>query len=91
MKNVENIMNKKVSLGNRSKRQDVCFSKACQNGKYGRECNSTCGHCQSEDHCHPTNGTCLNGCELGYHGILCHTRKHLIKFFCFLIFRLTSF
>nr|XP_022308872.1 uncharacterized protein LOC111114722 isoform X2 [Crassostrea virginica] len=45
----------------------------CQEGKYGQGCNSTCGHCKDEDHCYHTNGTCLNGCELAYHGFLCHT------------------
>ena len=48
---------------------------ACENGTYGYDCNNTCGHCTDKETCSHTNGTCLVGCDPGYVGELCKTRK----------------
>ena len=50
----------------------------CENGTYGQECNTTCGQCGGEEHCHHENGTCLNGCKPGYIGNLCKRGKETI-------------
>ena len=61
---------------------NVNYFLACENGYYGIECNSTCGHCSIQNDCFHENGTCFNGCELGYSGDLCQNgkvnTKHLI-------------
>ena len=58
----------------------VCFSafsllKVCENGKYGQGCTSFCGHCFNSSRCHHANGSCLTGCEPGYGGEYCKSRK----------------
>ena len=50
---------------------ELCILQACEDGYYGKECNSTCGHCFYQNDCFHENGTCLNGCKLGYSGELC--------------------
>ena len=47
----------------------------CSDGTYGKECQDICGYCADLDVCHHTNGSCPNGCEAGYKGRLCKTRK----------------
>ena len=54
---------------------NVNYFIACENGYYGIECNSTCGHCSFQNDCFHENGTCFNGCELGYSGDLCQNGK----------------
>nr|XP_022310810.1 secretory phospholipase A2 receptor-like isoform X2 [Crassostrea virginica] len=49
----------------------VCKKIKCSDGSYGKECQDTCGYCADQDVCHHTNGSCPNGCEAGYQGILC--------------------
>ena len=49
----------------------------CSNMTFGQDCNNTCGHCLNNDVCHHVNGTCLRGCNPGYHGDLCATRKKI--------------
>lgn len=44
----------------------------CNNGYYGSDCRSKCGHCLESKHCHHINGSCLNGCLHGYRGDLCN-------------------
>ena len=51
---------------------------ACNHGMYGNFCNNSCGYCHAEDTCYHVNGTCLLGCEPGYQGDLCKTRKKII-------------
>ena len=52
---------------------------ACDDGKYGLECNNSCGHCLDGDHCNKVNGTCIRGCSAGYNGsdILCKTGNYI--------------
>lgn len=59
------------------------FLEGCENGTYGHICQSTCGHCQHQDNCYHSNGTCLEGCSPGYQGYLCKTSKQLIRFHAF--------
>ena len=47
----------------------------CSDGTYGKKCQDMCGYCADLDVCHHTNGSCPNGCEAGYQGILCKARK----------------
>ena len=49
----------------------------CSNMTFGQDCNNTCGHCLNNDVCHHVNGTCLRGCNPGYHGDPCATRKKI--------------
>ena len=53
------------------------FLKACYSGKFGDDCNRTCGRCLQGNDCHNINGTCLSGCEPGYNGQLCDTRMYI--------------
>ena len=51
------------------------LSIGCETGKYGPQCQKTCGYCLDQSECFHTNGTCLTGCLAGYQGVLCATRK----------------
>lgn len=51
------------------------FFTVCNEGTYGSNCNYTCGQCHAKEDCHHVNGTCLLGCEPGYQGDLCKSRK----------------
>ena len=55
----------------------VFFLVGCSNMTFGQDCNNTCGHCLNNDVCHHVNGTCLRGCNPGYHGDLCAARKKI--------------
>lgn len=48
----------------------------CDRGTYGNVCNEPCGHCRDINQCSNFNGTCLNGCDAGFKGDLCKTRKY---------------
>ncbi|XP_062612485.1 uncharacterized protein LOC134274237 [Saccostrea cucullata] len=43
----------------------------CVDYKYGPSCAFDCGHCKDGKPCSKTNGTCFDGCEAGWTGILC--------------------
>ena len=43
----------------------------CEDGFFGSDCTSVCGHCLNANQCHLSNGTCLNGCSPGYIGTQC--------------------
>jgi len=51
------------------------FLIACGQRYYGAECQQECGHCHDLTQCVHTNGSCLTGCEVGYHGETCQTRE----------------
>lgn len=40
----------------------------CERGSYEVRCTEKCGHCLDGDKCSHINGTCLTGCDAGYHG-----------------------
>ena len=43
----------------------------CDGGMFGQHCNQSCGKCVNNEQCHHINGSCLNGCDSGYHGTYC--------------------
>ena len=43
----------------------------CDNGSFGQDCNERCGECLGKEQCHHVNGSCINGCKPGFHGIMC--------------------
>lgn len=56
----------------------IWFFKACDRGSYGTDCNQNCGRCRYVDDCFHVNGTCFSGCDVGYDGNLCKSRKYEI-------------
>ena len=40
-------------------------------GTFGDSCSNPCGFCFGKEHCHPLNGICMNGCDIGYKGQQC--------------------
>lgn len=50
----------------------------CEKGSFGIDCQNRCGHCLDHDQCYHTNGTCLTGCDVGYQGHLCTTRRYCL-------------
>lgn len=56
------------------------FFTACEVWTYGENCSKQCGHCFETEQCHHINGTCMNGCDSGFHGLLCTDGKHVLIF-----------
>ncbi|XP_065926867.1 receptor-type tyrosine-protein phosphatase alpha isoform X2 [Magallana gigas] len=48
-----------------------CYARECKNKTYGRNCDKPCGNCFNKAHCHPFNGTCMNGCDTGFRAPRC--------------------
>ena len=46
-------------------------STECDGHTFGQDCAEACGNCVNDEQCHHINGTCLNGCKLGYKGQQC--------------------
>lgn len=46
-------------------------------GMYGVNCVEKCGICKNNEICDIVNGMCLNGCVVGYNGIVCKDGKLL--------------
>ena len=61
----------------------VSFSPVCPTGKYGSSCSKSCNaNCKGpQNACHHIKGTCSYGCEDGYRGDMCDSRKSLGLFF----------
>lgn len=60
----------------------------CTGLMYGQNCNLSCGHCIMSEQCHHINGTCMSGCDIGYHGLHCtegKTSGQYFKYGCFLL------
>ena len=38
---------------------------------YGTNCSMSCGNCVGGEQCHHINGSCLNGCNLGWQPDMC--------------------
>lgn len=51
-----------------------CFV-ACPRGTFGQNCRKTCGNCLQNTTCNHENGTCPNGCNIGFKGQYCSTCK----------------
>lgn len=60
----------------------IFYGKACEEGMYGVNCSTPCGHCLDSDQCHHINGTCISGCDSGYQGIKCLKGDHLYTSIC---------
>lgn len=43
----------------------------CEMGKYGNNCEKSCGHCVNGTSCNSTTGHCLHGCDPGWQGPKC--------------------
>ena len=43
----------------------------CIDNRYGKTCNEKCGHCNNNDVCEKSNGSCPSGCFAGYQGTKC--------------------
>jgi hypothetical protein len=56
----------------------LCVS-ACESGKYGKNCESTCGHCANDEPCNHVDGSCPNGCKPGYINMPLCTEPELVK------------
>lgn len=54
---------------------------ACPGGLYGQYCSKSCGNCLQNTTCNHGNGTCLDGCDAGYKGKYCTTRRFDRVFF----------
>ena len=48
------------------------FLTECDGGKFGQNCDETCGKCVNGEHCDHVNGTCFNGCDRGFKGFNCN-------------------
>ena len=54
--------------------KSICFLNyitACDDGMYGANCSQNCGDCLGNEACHHINGSCLTGCDKGYHAQKC--------------------
>lgn len=49
-----------------------CYISVCDNGTFGTNCDSKCGHCSENVTCNSLNGRCYNGCALGHSGDFCN-------------------
>lgn len=47
----------------------------CDDGTYGTNCGSNCGHCYQGQSCDKKTGACLYGCGPGYDGMYCNKSK----------------
>lgn len=54
------------------------FNEGCDSGEYGENCSIPCGYCFESEQCNHINGTCMNGCDSGYQGVLCTESKAVI-------------
>lgn len=66
----------------------------CDDGTFGTNCSSTCGHCHKGQPCDKKTGACPKGCGPGYEGIYCNKCKISINFnssFVSYIFKLYIF
>jgi hypothetical protein len=52
----------------------------CNVGNYGEGCSQRCsGHCKgNQNSCHHVDGTCPNGCEVGYQSPKCDSKIRII-------------
>lgn len=54
----------------------------CGNRNFGPDCKESCGKCLRGEPCHHINGTCMDGCDSGYFGILCtkgNLKSHYVR------------
>lgn len=54
----------------------------CGGNMYGVNCSEKCGTCLEFEQCHHLNGTCMEGCDRGFHGSYCtegYSMQHYIN------------
>lgn len=56
------------------------FLIACDEGLYGLNCSEKCGHCRDIKQCSHLDGMCTTGCDAGFQGTLCETRRYFIRY-----------
>ena len=54
---------------------------------YGVNCSEECGACLDNEACHHINGSCINGCDKGYHGQKCDQGNSLFVSILWIICR----
>lgn len=47
----------------------------CDDGTFGTNCSSACGHCHQGQACDKKTGSCPKECDSGYEGIYCNKSK----------------
>ena len=52
----------------------------CESGRYGQNCGTRCGHCKNGSSCDRLIGTCPDGCDPGWTGLLCMQRMFYALF-----------
>ena len=57
---------------------------ACDDGTYG-DCLLSCGNCFNDEVCNRRTGECPNGCQRGFSGFTCKTRRK--RYLCLLILK----
>ena len=50
----------------------------CDGGTYGADCHYHCGHCLDKQQCDVIDGSCLNGCSMGYSGAKCTESNNVL-------------
>ena len=53
----------------------------CGNGTFGQDCTEQCGECLRKEQCHHVDGSCANGCNPGYQGLMCTKGCHFIFYY----------
>lgn len=54
------------------------YISACQSGNYGNGCSHICGNCAAGEPCHHEDGSCSNGCAVGWTGPTCKDRMFVM-------------
>lgn len=53
----------------------IFFLIECDDGTYGTNCSSNCGHCYQGQLCDKETGACPEGCGARYDGMYCNISK----------------
>lgn len=53
----------------------------CGGLMYGIECNELCGYCVNNEICYYVNGSCVNGCVVGWENDVCKKSKYLLIYY----------
>lgn len=58
----------------------ICILVGCDDGTFGTNCSSTCGHCHKGMPCDKKTGACPKECDPGYEGLYCNKSEITIDF-----------
>lgn len=59
-------------------KERICYyliHEECDDGTFGTNCSSACGHCHQGQACDKKTGSCPKECDSGYEGIYCNKCK----------------